>query len=233
VRHSNPFISAFLNVPEWSWKNSLRHWLAVSPLVPNFIQDYSPIKGYERIRKLQKGDTVVDAGAFPGDYTLFAARQVGPAGRVIALEPDPDNRKLLERNIRISGYPNILVLPFGLWNAETALSLNPDGVASTLLRPGTEPGSTDALPVRPLDRILDDLGIDHVDVLKMDIEGAEIEALEGASRMLETCTYACIASYHIVQGRPTADRVEAILLGHGFDVETGYPKHATTTGLRS
>lgn len=62
--HRNPFISAFIGLPEFSWKNPLRHWLAVSPWVPNFIQNFSPIKGYETFRKLQPDDVVIDADAF-------------------------------------------------------------------------------------------------------------------------------------------------------------------------
>lgn len=226
--HPNPFISAFLSVPEWYWKNDLRRWLAFSPLVPDFIQDFSPLKGYERVYQLRPGDVVVDAGAYPGDYTLFAARQVGPEGRVIALEPDPENRELLQRHVTRSGFENIEIIPCGLWNSETSLSLDAHGVASTL----TDTDSPSPVPVRPLDDIVKEGNLGKIDVLKMDIEGAELQALEGARDTLSVCRYVCVASYHLVEGATTADRVEDLLRAAGLEVETGYPKHLTTTGVR-
>jgi FkbM family methyltransferase len=226
--HPNPFISAFLRVPEWYWKNDLRRWLAFSRFVPDFIQNYSPLKGYERVEKIRKGDIVVDAGAFPGDYTLFAARQTGPQGWVLALEPDPENRALLERHVARSGFTNIVILPLGLWNASTTLSLTSSGVASAL---STEKGQM-SIPVQPLDNILAEQGLEHVDVVKMDIEGAEIQALEGANKTLMDCRMVCVASYHVVDGEPTLARVEELLRKAGLEVDTGYPKHLTTTGIR-
>jgi FkbM family methyltransferase len=226
--HPNPFISAFLSVPEWSWKNDLRRWLGFSRFVPNFIQDFSPLKGYERVEQLREGDVVVDAGAYPGDYTLFAARQVGSSGRVLALEPDPDNRSVLERIIRKSGFTNIEVIPLGLWDSVTSLSLDAAGVASTL----SSSISENKIPVTSLDDLLNDLDLEKIDVLKMDIEGAELPALRGATKTLRSCRYVCVASYHVVEGEPTAERVEKILQETGFEVETGYPKHLTTTGIR-
>ena len=68
---------------------------------------------------------------------------------------------------------------------------------------------------------LDDLwkalhGLGQVDFLKMDIEGSEYEALEGAGEMLKHTRYAVIAAYHIRDGVPTAARVDRILRESGF-----------------
>src|SRR5713101_962584 len=57
------------------------------------------------------GDVVVDAGAHIGLYTLRAAAK---AATVVAIEPDPSNRSLLERNIRLNGFSNIIVVPKAL-----------------------------------------------------------------------------------------------------------------------
>jgi hypothetical protein len=68
-----------------------------------------------------------------------------------------------------------------------------------------------------------------VDYIKMDIEGAEIEALEGAARMMSTLkpTFA-IASYHKRDGRPTAETLEKLFNELGYRTETGFPSHLTT-----
>ncbi len=225
--HPNPMISAFIGIPEWAWKNHLRRWLAFSSLVPDAIQDYSPLKGYEMYRQLQPGDVVVDAGAFPGDYALFAARQVGPEGFVWAFEPDENNRRVLERNLQKSGIQNVEIVPQGLWKEETTLSLDAQGLASRIERQGSK-----RIEVTTLDQFLQERGLEKIDVLKMDIEGAELEALEGAKHALTRITYACIASYHLVEGTPTSARVEQLLKAAGLDSHTAYPKHMTTYGWR-
>jgi FkbM family methyltransferase len=226
--HPNPFISAFIGIPEWSWKNHLREWLAFSPWVPDGIQDFSPLKGYEFYRQLQPGDVVVDAGAYPGDYALFAAKKVGPDGRVLAFEPGAKNRAVLERNILKAGLSNVTVVPKGLWNCEKTLFLNENGLATAV-----QSDSGLEIEVVTLDAALQELGISKIQVLKMDIEGAEIEALEGAKQTLISCEYACIASYHIVDGTTTSARVEAFLRSANMESKTDYPKHATTYGWRT
>ncbi len=225
--HENPFISAFIGIPEFSWKNNLRHWLAVSPWVPGFIQDFSPIKGYEKFRNLKQGDVVIDAGAYPGDYTLFAAKKVGPEGRVIALEPGKKNRNILKRNLHLAGVSNVQVVPKGLWNESATLHMNQQGLASQIT--ASEPDCT--IEAVTLDHLVAELQLEKVDVLKMDIEGAELEALQGAQQTLRTFKpYTCVASYHIVDGSRTADRVEILLQQAGLQTHTDYPKHLTTYG---
>lgn len=53
------------------------------------------------------GDVVVDAGAHVGLYTLWASRAVGRSGRIVAFEPDPDNRRLLERTLAVNRVENV------------------------------------------------------------------------------------------------------------------------------
>jgi len=225
--HPNPFITAFIHVPEWAWKNTLRRWLAFSRVVPGFIQNYSPLKGYESVREIQSGDVVVDAGAFPGDYTLFAARRVGPSGRVIAFEPGEKNRRVLERNLKKSRVHNVTVLPYGLWSHRVRLGLDANGLA-TSVRAQRHGEMIEAVP---LDFALSETGVDRIDVLKMDIEGAELQALEGAMDTLGRCKpYTCVASYHLVEGENTSRRVEQLLRRAGLETRTGYAKHLTTYG---
>lgn len=226
--HPNPFISAFIGLPEFRWKNRLRHWLAFSRLVPAFLQDYSPLRGYERLRPLRRGDIVVDAGAYPGDYTLLASERVGEEGHVYAYEPGAKNRAVLERNLRRAGVRNVTVIGAALWNEDTRLRMTSQGLAS-----GIDGAGGEAVDARRLDGECARLGISRLDVLKMDIEGAELEALEGAAETLRRLRpHVCVASYHLVGGETTALRVEALLRAAGLEAQTGYPKHLTTHGSR-
>ena len=228
--HNNPLVSAFMGIPEFNWKNDLRYFLAFSPLVPSFISDWSPIKGYEKHYQVKEGDVVVDAGAYPGDYTIFAAKRVGNSGRVIAFEPDERNRVVLGRNLAGRKLNNVTVVPKGLWNREADLGFAPGGFGSKVVS-SNESDAT--IPVTTLDGALRQLGIAKINVLKMDIEGAEIQAVEGCRETLSRSdAFVCIASYHLVGGTDTSARMETFLRSIGYQAHSGYPRHLTTYGSR-
>jgi FkbM family methyltransferase len=126
------------------------------------------------------GDVFIDAGAHIGTYSLLAARLAGPSGRVLAFEPDDRNRALLERNVVENRVSTVTVSEYALWseNAELVLAASPDADNSgmpSLMRDGDGP--------RVLCRTLDDTSA-ACDVLKVDVEGAEVELLRGARRLL-------------------------------------------------
>ena len=78
-------------------------------------------KGYLKNGKIKKGDVVIDAGAYPGDFTLIAANRVGENGKVIAYEPDPANYEKLMKTIKLNDVKNIIVVKKGLWSKEGVL----------------------------------------------------------------------------------------------------------------
>jgi FkbM family methyltransferase len=131
---------------------------------------------------LEPGMTVLDVGANIGMYTVLAARRVGPAGRVHAFEPTPAVAGSLLRNIALNALDNVVV-------NEAAVS-DTAGVATLFLgetcdRSSLAGGGT---PVQveavTLDGYLADCEVPKVDVVKMDVEGAEARALRGAGRLL-------------------------------------------------
>jgi FkbM family methyltransferase len=129
------------------------------------------------------GMTVVDVGANVGYYTLLAARLVGPAGRVIALEPNSENCRLLLASLRRSGFGNVEVLPVAA-DVERGWAYYSTHVGSNggLIEAGdllAHPGV-----VVPTFR-LDDLVAGPVGVLKMDVEGAEGRVVRGARGLIE------------------------------------------------
>ncbi len=222
---------AFEKIPEWSIKNDIRYFLAFNKLVPKFIQDISPVKGYELHYNLKPGDIVVDAGAYPGDYAVFASRKVGKNGKIICFEPDENNRKILRKNLEHERNNNFIIISKGLWDKNTKLTFKSlDGLHSTLF---SNNGKSEIEVVR-LDDELKGLGINKVDVIKMDIEGAEIEAIQGAVRTLKNNdTKVMIASYHIVNGKKTAHFLENFLSSLGYKTLSDFPKHLTTFGWKN
>lgn len=135
---------------------------------------------------LEPGAVFVDVGANKGDFSLLAARLVGSAGRVLAVEPEPQNRRWLDRTIELNGVGDVVSV------AEVALDAE-DGSATLhlgemsgwhSLTPGASTGGAVTVATRRLDSLLTDHGLDRVDVVKIDVEGAELRVLAGASGLL-------------------------------------------------
>jgi len=128
-------------------------------------------------RYVRKGMTVIDIGSHVGYYTTFAATLVGEGGKVLAFEPDPATYKLLCKNIEANGFRNVVPVQKAIAReiATRQLYLRPDGRTSRLHHtPGTQALNVDAVS---LDQYLGTSA--KVDFIKMDIEGAEAEALAG------------------------------------------------------
>lgn len=139
---------------------------------------------------LQPGMTFLDIGAHHGLYTLLASRRVRAAGRVIAFEPSPRERKFLARHVRLNRCRNVTIQPFALGNHT--------GTGKLFLIEGRETGCNSLrppevkdpiremiVPIRRLDQVLEKLSIEQVDLIKLDAEGGELDILRGAGRVLE------------------------------------------------
>ncbi|MGB8852065.1 MAG: FkbM family methyltransferase [Pirellulales bacterium] len=218
----------FNALPEGRAKMRLRFFMAFNRIVPRFIQVRSPIRASIFKGSPESGNVVVDAGAFPGDFTVYASRRVGPSGRVIAFEPHPLNFERLRRNVAAFGCDNVIFVNKGLWSYDGQLTISNDGGVSATI------GSHGLLiQVASLDHEIERLGITKVDFIKMDIEGAEIRALEGCGQILKTNDVRlAIGSYHEFEGQVTYPRVESILRDSGYETITEYPWRLNTYANR-
>ena len=159
------------------------------------VDVYESYQGHEDT--VLPGYTVVDAGAHVGVYTRYALKR--GAAKVISIEPDPTNILCFERNFAdeiASG--KVILIKAGVWNEVSDLELRIHDHISARSTLFTMEGIAHSItvPVKPLDDIVDELQLDRVDFIKMDIEGAERQALEGARRTIERfrprmaiCTY--------------------------------------------
>jgi FkbM family methyltransferase len=134
---------------------------------------------------LRAGMTVLDVGAHVGQYTLLASGLVGPAGRVVAFEPHPVLGPVLRRNVSRAGCQNVTVLPVALGRAPgpgTLVLHPPDNFGGSSLRPNDASAhhARATVEVTTLDEALARLGGAPVDLAKIDVEGAELDVLEGA-----------------------------------------------------
>ena len=135
---------------------------------------------------LQPGMVVVDVGANIGLYSAIAAKRVGSSGRVIALEPDPETFGFLKRTIQYNGFQNVELhqMAASAQAGTVPLFRNPDNRGdSRLYRDPMLKDSVDVTTVA-LDELLAQKGIQHVDVIKIDVQGAEGLVLAGARKIL-------------------------------------------------
>lgn len=127
-------------------------------------------------------DTFVDIGANIGLYTLHACRHMPPGSRVVAFEPAPATAAKLRVNLALNRAESVQVIEKAVGPTETVLKLyqvNRVNAGQNSLHPGlnTAHGEGFDVAVTPLKAALDQLGIDRVDVLKIDVEGFEDQAL--------------------------------------------------------
>jgi len=191
------------------------------------------LKGYLAKYMPKSGDTVIDCGAYIGEFTLYAAAAVGPAGRVIAFEPDGTIYGKLLANIELNGFRNVTVLNKGLWSRDGTLKFLGDGIKGySFMFSGDAAGAVET-PVVSLDSELARLGAARADFIKADIEGSELEFIKGAAKTLKAPgVKLAIASYHTVDGEKTCFKLEKMLKGLGYKAETSHPRHLTTYAER-
>jgi FkbM family methyltransferase len=173
----------------------------------------------EKYYKLKKGDVVVDVGAHIGTFTIRASKMVGDAGKVIAIEPEPQNIALLKRNVEANALQNVVIVPEGIWSSKgkQKFYLSPETWGHSYLSQIAKSTEYNEIEMDTLDCVLSELNLNKVDFIKMDIEGAEIEALKGMEQTLTEDVNLTIET-HILDGKTTYKTVTQKLVEKGFRV---------------
>ncbi len=172
------------------WTLDLREGIDFAIWLRGYFEP-STVSAYRRL--LAPGATVLDIGANIGAHTLHLARAVGPAGRVVAFEPTESALQRLAANVRLNpdleariGIHQLMLL------ASDDEPLPDQVVSSWPLLPRHElhaivpgrPQATTGAEACSLDRALADLGVDDVDLVKLDVDGYECDVLDGAQATL-------------------------------------------------
>jgi FkbM family methyltransferase len=161
---------------------------------------YEPAVSALLRRLLKPGMVFFDVGANIGEFTALAGHCVGRAGQVHAFEASPRTFSQLVDNVALNRLQNVRLV-------ECAVSSD-NGVREFFLSPGIASGSSSLAPAHDysgqsvkvravtLDSYVEENGVPSVNVVKLDIEGAELEAVKGASRLLERDRPTLIVEYH-------------------------------------
>ena len=175
------------------------------------------------------GDTVIDVGAGVGEEAVVLSHLVGPTGSVISIEAHPATFACLEQTVQRSGLTNVLPLMVALGDADGIARI---GSAAEHLKNSILVGAGDTeVPMRTLCSLLRELEIDRVDLLKLNIEGAERLAVRGMAECADRLRHVVISCHDFLAERGdgeqlrTREEVRAMLASQGFDLKTR-PEHA-------
>jgi FkbM family methyltransferase len=166
--------------------------------------------------ELREDSVVVDVGANTGDFSIEVAA-LCPRGRIVAVEPVIESAAMIEINKLLNELTNLEVVQVALVSSESEVEINLAGSASSLY--WKKEGQQQVQRVRQtnLARLMDELLIGHIDLLKLDCEGAEWEILPKSSEVLPLISQICM-EFHPMNGW-TGDKLATYLRSAGYKVE--------------
>lgn len=192
-------------------------------------------RGYFQYVRPKKNDIIVDGGGYFGNFSILASRIVGKKGKIFTFEPDKKCCEIMKKRFRRLGIKNIQIYQYALYNKKCQMYLEGEPGAGSLI-PDKKSPAINKLRVNciDLDSLVKTEKISKIDFIKMDIEGAEIEAIDGMKSTLKKFRpNLAIASYHIRNGKQTSFQVEQKLKKYKYKfIKTDYRSHLTTYAIK-
>jgi FkbM family methyltransferase len=174
---------------------------------------------YQHFYKVSDGDVVIDAGANVGLLTILFSKLVGGKGYVYAFEPDKYNINMLKDNFKLDEYKaNYEIHDELLWSKDSEIDFQESGTVASSAFWFSNNDNIVKKKAITIDSWCHQNNIKQLDYIKMDIEGAELEAIEGCVDTIKAFKpNFAIASYHMVDNEPTYIKLEV------FFKKIGYP----------
>lgn len=176
-------------------KDSLPGWNALiqslltsslKPLVDGVNSIGSDMSNYLHIKNSLEGATVIDGGVFDGDDSIAYLDTIGKTGKVFAFEPLGDQHFTHSFKQKLQSDTRLKLVEKGLWFETGELHFAVAGTMSHIVQDGKSKNSNSiSIPVTSIDDFANDYNIEKIDFIKMDIEGAELNALKGARGVIE------------------------------------------------
>ncbi len=216
----------WIRIPEGLGKGL---WMYVDPRFELWYANGDHEPWIQEILKseLRLGDCYYDVGAHTGFFSLIASRFVGPSGRIVAFEPDPENAALLRANIAKNGVEHAAVLEAAVWSSPGQVTFERASDASNrmtgrIASTGDSRQARITVPAVRLDDVVFGQRRPAPNLIKMDVEGAEWEALQGARRLLSEVKPKLLCEVH---DRGQMDQIRAYLEQFGYIAEEWTPVH--------
>lgn len=187
---------------------------------PSFAEPFETTTQYTEFAGLKPGMTVIDLGAYSGLTSIVFQDAVGPNGTVVAVEADENNVIAIRKNFalyRLATGVDITLLEGAVWKDDAGIEFSSEGnmgaSAAEIVGPGR--GPTRKVPSFKLSSIADRTGLDHVEFVKCDVEGAE-EVVFSDAAFFSRYAPRIIVEPHVVRGALTTESVIRALAGYGY-----------------
>ncbi|MDA4125984.1 MAG: FkbM family methyltransferase [Thaumarchaeota archaeon] len=199
----------------WSdYENSMKSWWNVEEIYVDRI--------YEKKFSPHPGDIILDVGANIGIFTLKASKQVGALGKVVSFEPAPNNYSVLDHNVKRNHLTNVKTFPYAISDKEEGS--RPFRVYSDHLKnsffereDGGKMTSCVRVTIATIDSMVASLNLDHVNFIKIDVEGADAEVIRGAKNTLDHFHPAIAMECH--NWSPGSLGIDEILKSAGYAID--------------
>ena len=171
---------------------------------------------------VQPGDVAIDVGSNIGDILLGLAKSVGSEGRAIGFEANPATHLRCQRNLDLNPFSWAEVQPIGLGDTDAELSFGrrtaTNSGADAFMRAGD---GTLSVRVARLDRIAENLGLQRIDLIKIDVEGYETNVLRGAECVIRShkpAMFIEVCDDNLISQGSSAAELIGLLEEHGYSI---------------
>ena len=207
--------------PDPDYRPDEPNWPRFAGLAEKYLRDAEDY--WFHIYRPKPGDTIVDVGAGRGEDVFAFSRAVGAEGRVIAIEPHPVSFQALRKFCHWNRLGNVTALNYACTDRPMSLQIETLPVwESNFVSAGAATGASQTVEGDTVDRLLSSLGVQRVDFLKMNIEGAERTALPGCRETLRRTRFVCIAAHDFRTARGEGEEFRTLAFVRQFLTEAGF-----------
>jgi len=190
-------------------------------IVYRYLDKDNNLLSHGKYLNLNKGSIVIECGAYIGYYAIKASEIIGKDGYVVAIEPIEENLNLLSKNIKENSIDNIEIVPKGIWNKKSKQKIirekrqraSINNLASVKTNQEIE------IDCDSLDNILKNHDITKDDFIRIQVNGAEIEALKGMEKTLKKGPKILITSLYDKNKTSNVKIIKMILANNDYRVE--------------
>lgn len=182
-----------------------------------FLYTYSP----------KSGDTIIDVGAGIGEDIVYFSKKIGSTGKAIAIEANPNTFRCLKKTVKKNELQNVICLNVACTSKSEVVEISGDlGYLSNTLFTNSQKKESLSVDGKTLDSIIEAQKLGDIDFIKINIEGAELDALEGASNVIKSKTSFAVSchdfKYNEGKGEyfRTFKSVKKIFESHGRQVKS-------------
>ena len=186
----------------------------------SFVESEETVDLYLSLSKLNAGNIVIDIGAYCGLTALAFAERVGLSGHIYAFEPDPENFQALQTNVNKYSINNVTLENAAVWKTNGFIALQAEGTISSAIQvlAARENATVNVKSINLSDYIIKN-NINKLDLIKIDVEGAELEILSSSRDVLEKMHPRLVLETHMVHDHMTTDSCKKLLMELGYNVE--------------